>query len=197
MRARWPAEGADAGALHDEVVARYAEPHRRYHTLRHVEHVLATVDALSGGRPSEAVVWAAWLHDVVYDTRAADNEERSADFARSRLPALGVAPATVDEVARLVLATKTHDASGDDAAVLLDADLAILGADPRTYARYAAAVREEYAWVPDELYRAGRRAVLTSFLDRPAIFHTPAMRGEAEGAARANLAAEVATLDAP
>lgn len=189
---RWP--GTPGDALHDDVVARYAEPHRRYHTLRHVAHVLDVADTLSGGTASEAVTWAAWLHDVVYDTRAADNEERSADYARAHLPALGVAPEIVEDVARLVLATKTHDAYDTDAAVLLDADLAVLGADPETYARYAAAVREEYAWVPDDLWRAGRRAVLASFLDKPAIYATPAMRASAEAAARANLEAELAAL---
>ncbi|HEV2891123.1 MAG TPA: hypothetical protein VGX28_12180 [Frankiaceae bacterium] len=198
MRDRWPA-GLAGDALYEDVVARYAEPHRRYHTLRHVAHVLDTADALSGGTATEAVRWAAWLHDVVYDTRAADNEERSADYARERLPALGVASEVVEDVARLVLATKTHDPAPDsdrDAAVaiLLDADLAVLGADPQTYARYAAAVREEYDWVPDDLWKAGRKAVLASFLDKPSIFATPAMRARAEAAARANLAAELASL---
>lgn len=197
LRERWEAlagTSAAAAALYDDVVARYAEPHRRYHTLRHVEHVLEVADVLSDGVATEAVRWAAWLHDVVYDTRAADSEERSAAFARERLPALGVAGATVEEVARLVLATKTHVAGTAGAMVLLDADLAILAADERTYDAYAAAVREEYGWVPDDTWVAGRRRVLTTFFDRPAIFSTERMRAEAEPFARANLARELASL---
>lgn len=197
---RWAALAGDspaADALYADVAARYGEPHRAYHTLRHVEHVLTTADELSGGTATDAVRWAAWLHDVVYDTHAGDNEERSAEYAREHLSALGVAPDVVEEAARLIVATKTHDARDEATAVLLDADLAVLGAGERTYAAYAAGVRHEYAWVPDDLYRAGRRHVLATFLERPAIFATAAMRERAEAAARVNIAAELASLGNP
>jgi predicted metal-dependent HD superfamily phosphohydrolase len=78
--------------------------------------------------------------------------------------------------------------------VLVDADLSILGAPAEVYDRYAAAVRAEYAHVPADAWRAGRSAVLRSFLDRPAIFHTAAGRGRWEEAARANLGRERAAL---
>jgi predicted metal-dependent HD superfamily phosphohydrolase len=198
LRARWTAVAGDTPeslATYADVLARYGEPHRRYHGVRHVEHVVAMADALAGGSADAAVVLAAFLHDVVYDTRAADNEERSAAYAREHLPPLGVDAATVAEVARLVLATKAHDAADEAAALLLDADLAVLGADPATYDAYSAGVREEYGWVPEGLYRAGRAHVLRSFLDRPAVFLTEPMRRRGEAAARANLARELAALD--
>src|SRR5262249_59053313 len=95
---------------------------------------------------------------------------------------LGVGPAVVDEVARLVLLTKTHDcAEGDSAGeVLLDADLAILGAEEAEYDRYARAIRAEYAWVSEGDYRAGRRRVLEGFLARPRLYRTPAFRRHRE-----------------
>ena len=177
-----------------DLVARYGEPSRHYHTLDHIRAVLGHVDALWPDAPL-ALELAAWLHDVVYDSRAADNEERSADYARALLPALGVAESTIDETARLILLTRSHEADPDDRAgqILRDADLAILASDEATYDAYADAIRREYAWVPEPDYRAGRRRVLERFLARPRIFFTMEMI-EAEPQARANMAREIARL---
>src|SRR5262249_57998276 len=108
------------------------------------------------------------------------NEERSAALVRAALPALGVPGEVVGETARLVLLTKAHRAAAADEAGqwLLDADLAVLGADPETYDRYAAAIRREYAWVPDADYRAGRRRGLGGFFGRAAVL-LPLPRTEA------------------
>jgi predicted metal-dependent HD superfamily phosphohydrolase len=112
-------------------------------------------------------------------------------LAGTDLPAAAIA-----EVARLVRLTTTHDpAEGDrNGAVLSDADLAILAADPERYAAYAAAVREEYAAVPDAAFRAGRADVLRRLLDLPALFRTPPGRERWEEAARHNLETELMLL---
>lgn len=179
----------------EELRARYAEAHRRYHTVEHLEEVLAVVADLGG---SEAVELAAWFHDAVYDATAphGESEARSAALAVEQLTALGREPALVEEVERLVLLTAGHDvAPGDaDGAVLADADLAVLGADPDRYARYARDVRAEYGHVADVAWRAGRSAVLQGFLDRPRIYRTDRMHTALDAAARRNLAAELATL---
>jgi predicted metal-dependent HD superfamily phosphohydrolase len=49
-------------------------------------------------------------------------------------------------------------------------------------------VREEYAWVPESIYRRKRAEVLQRFLDRDAIYSSPEMRAWGEDRARANLA---------
>jgi predicted metal-dependent HD superfamily phosphohydrolase len=186
-----------AGRAFADLAARYAAPQRHYHTLDHVRDVLDTATSLWGGAaPPPALLLAAWLHDAVYDTRAADNEERSAEYARALLRSLGLPAALLDETARLILLTKGHRAAAGDRAgqVLLDADLAILGADEAAYDRYAAAIRREYAWVPEESYRAGRARVLEEFLRRPRIYHTEEMYARAEAASRRNLTREVAAL---
>jgi predicted metal-dependent HD superfamily phosphohydrolase len=180
-----------------DLVARHAEPHRHYHTLAHVAAVLRIIHALcpdAAGRP--ALLLAGWFHDAVYDPRAGDNEERSAELARAVLRPLGVPESTLDEVGRLILLTRSHQAGPDDwdGHVLLDSDLAILGADEPTYDDYARAIRREYAWVAEEQYRAGRRRVLEGFLARAHIYFTPLMRARCEGRARANMAREVAAL---
>jgi predicted metal-dependent HD superfamily phosphohydrolase len=179
------------------VAAAYSSPDRHYHALDHVRDVLDTATSLWGGADAPpALLLAAWLHDVVYDTHAADNEERSADHARALLRPLGIPEALLDETARLILLTKGHRAEAGDRAgqVLLDADLAVLGADEATYDRYAAAIRREYAWVPEDRYRAGRAAVLADFLLRPRVYHTDEMYARAEPRARANLGREIAAL---
>ena len=113
----------------EDICRYYAGPGRFYHTLDHVEAVLETVESLgSFARNLNAVKLAVWLHDVIYDSRASDNEERSADFADRLCEKLSIPEGRV--VAYLILKTKTHDAGDDpDAQVLLDADLAILGSN--------------------------------------------------------------------
>jgi len=168
------ASPAGVDAAFAQLVAAYASPGRAYHTLTHIEAVLRT---LAAGRTVTqdftALQMAAWYHDAIYDPRASDNEERSADLAAAALPDLGVSATTIAEVRRLILLTKTHDPSDNDidGQLLIDADLAILGAPAADYRQYAAAIREEYAWVPEEAYRTGRAAVLERFLGRPRIYH--------------------------
>ncbi|MEU6971775.1 hypothetical protein AB0A71_29370 [Kitasatospora aureofaciens] len=180
-----------------ELLRRWSEPQRRYHTPEHLRAVLRHVDDLAGhAADADAVRLAAWFHDAVYRPDRTENEERSAALAVRALTAAGLPAERVAEVERLVLLTVTHaPAPGDrDGEVLCDADLAVLGGTPEAYAAYAAAVREEYAFVPEPDFRAGRAAVLRQLLALPALYRTPAARERFTAAARANLAAELETL---
>ncbi len=189
----------DVLAAGQDLLTRYDEPHRRYHDRRHLAEVLAALRQLTAGRavPVE-VVCAAWLHDAVHDGRD-DDEERSAGLARRVLTELAVAPDVVDEVARLVRMTLTHEPAPEDlsGALLSDADLAVLGADPKRYARYAAHVRDEYAHVDDDAFRSGRTAVLRSLLDRPRLYVTEQAHRRWDLAARRNLSNEISRLCGP
>ncbi|MGV9839071.1 HD domain-containing protein [Nocardia niigatensis] len=189
--------GPRARPVGEDLVRRYSEPHRRYHTVEHLAAMLVVIDDLAADAEDlDAVRYAAFFHDAVYAMDGGDNEEASARLAETTLPALGVDAATVAEVARLVRLTGGHHPEPDDrnGAVLCDADLAILAADESAYAAYTAAVRAEYAHVPDELFRAGRAAVLAALAEQPRLFRTPAACDRYESAARANLAAELAEL---
>ena len=188
-----------SGAAADALLARYAEPHRRYHTVEHLGEVLAWVDELAPlAADPVAVELAAWYHDAVYDAAApaGDSERRSADLAAADLTALGQPPPLVAEVRRLVLLTAGHDVGADDrdGAVLADADLSILGSEPDRYARYVADVRAEYAHVPDEAWATGRTAVLVGFAARPRLFRTDVAQERLGGRARANLTWELDRL---
>lgn len=192
------AVAADAAA---DLLARYGEPHRRYHGRRHVASVLRDAAALAAelrlpaGERSLLTV-AAGAHDVVYDGRPGEDERRSATWARAWLRRAGVDAGRAARVEELVLATRDHRAPAGDltAAVLLDADLAVLGADPPTYEWYRTAVRAEYAAVDEAAWRAGRARVLSDLLDRGRLFVSAPAARRWEARARANVARELAAL---
>jgi predicted metal-dependent HD superfamily phosphohydrolase len=170
-----------------------AEPGRFYHTLQHVKDALEIVEELrSCTRNLKAVKLAVWLHDVIYDSHAPDNEERSAEYAEQLCARTSIPDGK--RVAALILTTKTHEAGADDpdVQVLIDADLAVLGSSEPAYHEYAVKIRQEYAWVPELTYRVKRRQVLEKFLTRPKIFH---FLGRLEESARRNIAAEIAHLE--
>jgi predicted metal-dependent HD superfamily phosphohydrolase len=180
-----------------DLAAHYASSGRHYHTLDHVGAVLRTLAELGAEEASQpALFLAAWFHDAVYDSRAKDNEEQSASLAMATLRPLGLPEPLLAETARLVLLTKTHQADPNDAPgqLLLDADLAILGAEEADYDAYARAIRREYDWVPEDLYREGRRRVLEGFLARPRLFFTPVLAVRIEEQARHNLRREIAAF---
>ncbi|MFH9014731.1 hypothetical protein ACH4C6_25560 [Streptomyces sp. NPDC017943] len=197
---RGPAGGPDPVPYAENLLARWQEPQRRYHTAEHLTAVLDRVDELQRyARDPDVVRLAAWFHDAVYLPDRSENEERSARLAERALPEAGVPDGTVAEVARLVRLTVTHDPADDDpdGQVLCDADLAVLAAPPSAYAAYTAAVREEYHFVPNEAFRTGRAAILRQLLDLPRLFRTPHGAAEWEATARYNLASELEMLSLP
>ncbi len=160
--------------------------------IRHIEELAAVehVDHL------DEVVAAAFYHDAVYEPTHPANERASARLARRDLTTLGWSDERAERVAAMIEAT-AHGDSGTpigDTAILLDADLAILGSDPAAYSDYVASVRAEFRHVDDDDWRTGRASVLQGFVDRPAIYSTPTARGLWEQRARANLATELAEL---
>lgn len=175
--------------LFDDLMARYGEPQRRYHTPRHLDECFAALDLLRVQLVHAAdVELALWFHDAVYDVRRDDNEAASCALAARMLAGTGVGTATLDHVRALIMTTRHHDPAGDpDALALSDADLAILGAAPARFLEYEGQIREEYGHVPGAAFARGRRRVLETFLGRPAVFATPAFAQSREAQARANL----------
>jgi predicted metal-dependent HD superfamily phosphohydrolase len=201
LRAAWTASiGRDARCMasFEDVVGRHREPHRRYHGVRHVTWVVRHVHELATDVPPAdlgAVLAAAFYHDAVYDPTAADNEERSAALAERVLGELGWDIARCRAVGDLVRATAGHESDGTaDRAVLIDADLAVLGSDPAAYQAYVTGVRAEYGHLDDQAWRRGRADVLRRLLDRRPLYVTEPGRRRWESRAQANLTAELSTL---
>lgn len=186
----------DPAPIFENLSLRWAESHRHYHTFAHLDACLSALDRHRAlATHPDTVEISLWFHDAVYDPHASDNEARSAALAISVLRAAQVAAPAIAKVERLILSTRTHQSDSDpDTALLLDLDLAILGASPAAYQSYAAAIRREYAWVPEPDYCAKRAAILTRFLQRPRLFLTAPFFASHETPARANLAQEIQTL---
>ncbi|MBA3495530.1 MAG: hypothetical protein H0T86_00310 [Gemmatimonadales bacterium] len=188
----------DPAAAADALLAAWAEPGRTYHGTTHLVDCLARLDELVGGPGDhDAIETALWYHDGVYDPRASDNEERSAAGAERALIELGIAHRVAGEVGRLIRLTR-HTAPPNDEAgrVVCDIDLSILGRRTAEFDAYDAAIREEYAWLEEETYRAGRRRILAAILARESIYETVTFKERYEAPARANLRRALARLEA-
>jgi predicted metal-dependent HD superfamily phosphohydrolase len=175
--------------LHSDLRARYAEPHRHYHTHQHLAECFEKVqDIIALARHPAEVKLGLWFHDAIYDTRRHDNEERSATWARSAARELGASAESAQRIYDLIMFTRhAVEPLSIDAQVLVDADLSILGAHAARFDEYETQVRREYAWVPDATFGSMRAKILNEFLGRPNIFSTALFRERYEGQARRNL----------
>jgi predicted metal-dependent HD superfamily phosphohydrolase len=206
---RWAHLWTDPGLAYqagEELVDRWREPHRVYHTTLHLAAALDALDSVAGeAQVSERALrrarLALWFHDAVHDGVAQQDEKRSAELVPELLGPLagsGVTSEDVDEVARLVLVTADHDPAPDDAVggLVSDADLAVLGGSRAIYTRYTHQVRAEYCDVPEPLFRSGRAQVLRTLLEGGPLFRTAPGAARWQANAEANLRTELSTLTA-
>lgn len=171
----------------------YTAEGRAYHNLDHILACLRIAQEMEVAQPELNL--AIIYHDSVYASRAKDNEQQSAAWARRDLAAAGCAAAVMDRIERLILATEHKGAPVEPSLYpIVDVDLAILGSDHSDYQNYCAAVRTEYSWVPEIDYINGRCKFLRSLLARDVIFNLPSFRAKFEQPARANLNHELARL---
>lgn len=179
----------DPEPVYEELVSRYSESPRHYHNLHHIAECLSEFDLASHlASDPLSLELAIWFHDAVYDTKAAENEERSADLARQHIGQVGGSAALCESVAALVLATKAHEAiTHPDAALLIDVDLSILGQRNERFQEYEAQIRREYAWVPESTFSVRRAEILQGFLARERIYTTGPFFTKFEKQARGNL----------
>ena len=189
----WSALGVERSSalvsIHAELISRYSEPHRHYHTMQHLGECFERLRELKVFIPHPAEVEIAlWFHDAIYDTRKTDNEALSAQWAADVALSLGASKASAALLQNLVMATQ-HKAEpiGPDAQALVDVDLSILGASVERFAEYEQQIRQEYAWVPESMFKSKRAAVLKQFLEKPHIYCTPLFRQRYEARARTNL----------
>jgi predicted metal-dependent HD superfamily phosphohydrolase len=188
----WHALGVqgDGALLMQQLLTAYQEPQRKYHTLQHLAECLALIQEYldQAEHPAEVEI-ALWFHDAVYDVKANDNEQKSADWATRSLAEASVAKERIDRVAQLIMATR-HAVlpQGRDQQLLVDIDLAILGSSRARLLEYEQQIAEEYSWVPEVLFRHKRRAVLEEFMARSPIYSSAALQQRLEHQAKNNLA---------
>ncbi|QNA44343.1 HD domain-containing protein [Lacibacter sediminis] len=179
-----------------EIERNYSGKKRHYHNLKHLENLLSELTELKAVVNNwDAIVLAIFYHDVVYKAHRKDNEEQSALLANTHLQQLNCEAALIDQVNKLILATKSHQLSDDeDVNLFTDADLSILGKDWETYNTYCSNVRKEYAIYPDLLYKPGRKNALKHFLSMHRIFKTEHFYKKYEESAKKNMEREIASL---
>lgn len=185
-----------ADPVSDELIAHYSEPHRAYHTLNHIRDCFKHLDSVPDVPYRAELELALWFHDVIYDTHAHDNEEQSAEWGRQVMLACDTPLPVMERVVQFVLVTK-HDAPPrtPEEALFIDIDLSILGAATDRFDEYEAQVRQEYAWVPEEVFRSTRAQILQAFEVRPRIYHSDFFFTRLEEQARDNLARSLAKLN--
>jgi len=194
----WKAAGAAEAPAewYERLTTAYAEAQRHYHNRQHIADCLAEFDqAQHLARQPAAVEFALWFHDAVYDPKAGDNEEQSAALAQRCFAEAGTSGPLAAAVARLVMATKSHEVGADsDTGLVVDVDLSILGQDERRFCDYEQQIRQEYAWVPKAVFASKRAEILQRFLARDRIFVTEWFRNKYERQARQNLEVSISKL---
>jgi len=172
-----------------ELIDKYAEKHRHYHTLNHIAACLEALDQVAHFISDKfCIETALWFHDAIYNPIRNDNERLSAKYARSFLSKISLAQPEIQKIASLVELTK-HPSNPvtDDEKYLIDIDLMILGADNELYDTYENLIRSEYSFVPNFLYRQGRKKLLETFLNNNRIYQTSYFFENYEMSARSNL----------
>lgn len=176
-------------STYNKLVALYSEPHRFYHTLKHISDCLEEFSQARQipEKPNE-VEMAIWFHDAIYDTKSSNNEVESAELADQISKEIKLPEAFASKVHDIILATNHKTVPKDiDTGILLDVDLSILGKNSDKYEKYEKNIRKEYSWVPEEQFSAGRVAIIQGFLGRPYIYSTDSFRKRYEAKARMNL----------
>jgi predicted metal-dependent HD superfamily phosphohydrolase len=197
----WREIGAkdDGLAVYQELLSLYSERHRHYHNLSHIAECLNEFDAARDlAQQPLAVEVAIWFHDAIYNPRASNNEEKSAELAQTRIADAKAGGELCASVFALIMATKTHDpALHSDSPLLVDIDLSILGKSETQFWEYEAQIRREYRWVPKGIFATKRAEILRQFLARERIYSSQQFFDRYENQARANLQASVQKLKSP
>lgn len=186
----WERIGArENNEAYDELLFLYHQPSRSYHNFVHIAHVLKELDSIRRliGSP-DLVEMALWYHDAVYQSKLSGNEEKSAELAQQRLSSAGVNTIFIDKVTSLILATK-HQVTpqNQDEKYLVDIDLSILGKPEAEFDEYELDIREEYSWVPVDLFKKKRSEILAGFLQCENIYSINFFKEKYEEQARKNL----------
>ncbi|AFZ36169.1 hypothetical protein Sta7437_2639 [Stanieria cyanosphaera PCC 7437] len=182
-----------AEPIFNDLVTAYSNSTRYYHNLQHIEQLLTVANLMKDEAKNFSVIeLAIWFHDVIYDSQAQINEEKSAVYAEQVLTHLKIDDCIIQSVKQLILKTQTHQTNFEDydSQIFLDADLSILGASQTEYQIYSQAIRQEYSWLPQADYCFGRKKVLASFLARTRVYHTEYFFNRLESQARFNLQQE-------
>lgn len=182
--------------LFELLLEHYAEPQRHYHTVQHLVECIAKLELVYEllDYPHEVEI-ALWFHDAIYDVKGHENEYLSATWAKESLVAVNASTDEINRIFSLIMVTQhTNVPRNLDEQTLVDIDLSILGERTKRFKEYDFQVRQEYLWVPEDIYRTKRVEILETFLARPFIYNTAYFRDHFEVQARQNLQRSILQL---
>lgn len=186
----------------------YSEPHRKYHGVSHLSYCLDMASSLKYNTEIDAGICSLALayHDYVYNTCTLNNVKNSAYTAYLHLLSLrkdGAMTSIANEVHNLIMYTDYFGRSPDkveklknksnntntinNAQIVCDIDLSILGTDEEQFNRYEAGIRKEYDTIDDYSYNSARILALKQMLDFPQLFFTDTFYEKYEKKARENI----------
>lgn len=176
-----------------EIKESYSSTKRHYHTLKHLENILAQLNEVKEQvQDWQTILFTLYYHDVIYKPLRSDNEEQSADLAAKRMKQISVSDQKIKLCREQILATKAHSKTANaDTNYFIDADLSIFGHPWETYLEYCNNIRKEYSIYPDLVYIPGRKKVINHFLTMDRIFKTPFFYNKFELQAKQNLKKEI------
>jgi len=197
-------EDADISEGFTSVIKAYDDKSRSYHGIKHIERMLKELKEYEINNPDkiknpEILRYGIFMHDIVNGSK--NDVEDSLEIAlklldKSKNPKFREQKDLLKEI---ILATK-HDSSVPDedlsleAKLIADVDLAILGSDKKTYEIYAKQIRREYSQYPDDVYKAGRIAILEGILSKPNIYKLEYFQKKYQQKAEENIRNEIASL---
>ena len=182
--------------LWDEIYVNYSKSNRHYYNLNHLENLYSELSTVKNQITNwNVILFTLYYHDIIYTSTKKDNEERSAELASKRMSEIGISEIEVKQCYEQIIATKDHKESPSaDANYFLDADLSILGNEPKTYKKYFGNIRKEYSIYPKFIYNKGRKKVINQFLKMNRIFKTEEFYLKYEFKAKFILENELKTL---
>jgi predicted metal-dependent HD superfamily phosphohydrolase len=185
--------------IYEKLTQHYNSPQRYYHNLTHIEAMLTTIETYKADIENyDAVSFAVWFHDIIYNPLKTDNEIQSALYAKQALQSLNFPLQTLSKIHDLIVATANHmniqNTEDFDTKIFLDTDLKILGSSRNSYINYMQQIRKEYQWIPDLLYNPGRKKVLKKFLQQEFLYRTESFRVLYEKQAKENILFELEQL---
>ena len=174
----------------------YSEKKRFYHTLTHLEYLYGKLFHYKQHIDDwDTILFTMFFHDIIYNTKKSNNEEKSAEFAKAFLKELDFPLDKINRCNVQITATKSHEIQEDsDSNIFNDMDLFILSEDWDTYCIYTQQIRNEYSIYPTFIYRPGRVKVLQHFLKQKQVFKSSFLDNSVELQARANILKEIAIL---
>ena len=178
-------------ALWSEISISYSNKGRYYHSLAHLRNIY---NELKPFKLTPAVEFSIFYHDIVYNTKERDNEEKSAILAINQLHKLSIPNYLSDDIYQLIIETKKHQTNSSENALFLDADISILGTTQKNYIKYIQNIRKEYAIYSDEKYNKGRKSILKRFLEKDKIYISNYFYNLYEKKARNNIRYELELL---